>query len=248
MAYTLNATKRTEKGEKIRSATVIPAVVYGAGSQLEQLSINYADFSKLYNQASESTLIDLVVDGAAVGKTLVHEVQFDPTNDKFLHVDFRRIDMNSPITTMVEINFVGEAPVIKEQGGTMVHSVEEVQVKCLPKDLPESITVDVSVLKTFEDMVKIKDLKLPAGVEVLSPPQENVVAKVQRALTEEEIKAMEEASKTADISKIEMAKKKEAEEEVAEGEEGAAAAGKPGDKAASDKAAAPAAKAPAEKK
>lgn len=221
MAYTLNATKRTEKGEKTRSKISIPAVVYGAGSQGENLSLPYADFAKLYKEASESTLIDLVIDGSPVGKILVHEVQFDPTNDKFLHVDLRRIDMNKPITAMVEIQFIGEAPVVKELGGTLVHTVEEIQVKSLPKDLPSHITVDVSSLKTFEDMIKVKDLPIPVGVEVLSPPQENVVAKAQRALTEDEIKAMEDAAKTADISKIESAKKKEAEEEAEGAEAGA---------------------------
>ncbi|MFA6485922.1 MAG: 50S ribosomal protein L25 [Candidatus Magasanikbacteria bacterium] len=230
MAYTLNATKRTLQGEKSRVDGLIPAVVYGAGSTTESLSVSYKDFAKLYKEASESTLVDLMVDGQPTGKILVHEVQFNPINDQFIHVDFRRIDMNKPITATVVVKFTGEAPVVKAMGGTLVHNINEIHVKCLPKDLPEQIIVDVSVLKTFEDMIKVKNLAIPAGVEVLSPPLENVVAKVQRALTEDEIKAMEEASKTADISKIELAKKKEAEEGVVEGEEGAATA-KPGDKA-----------------
>lgn len=228
MAFVLNATKRTAKGEAVRSSDVLPAVVYGAGGSNDSLSLSYKEFSKLYKEASESTLVDLNVDGQLFGKILVHDVQFNPINDKFLHVDLRRIDMNKPITATVEIRFTGEAPVVKESGGTLVHNVEEVHVKCLPKDLPEFVTVDVSVLKSFEDTIRIKDLNLPSGVEILSPPKENVVAKAQRALTEDEIKAMEEASKNADISKIEASKKKEVEEEVAEGE--SADAAKPAEK------------------
>ncbi|MFA7654246.1 MAG: 50S ribosomal protein L25 [Candidatus Magasanikbacteria bacterium] len=219
MAYILNAFSRQEKVDKTRKDGNIPAVVYGAASDVHHLSVSYKEFAKLFKDASESTLIDLNIDGSLAGKILVQDVQFDPVSGKFLHVDFRRIDMSKPITTTVEIIFIGEPPVVKEMGGTIVHNVEEIQVKCLPKDLPESIKVDLSVLKTFEDMIKVKDLQLPVGVEVLSPPQENVVVKGQRALTEAEIKAMEETAKTADISKIEVAKKKETdEEEMAEGE------------------------------
>jgi len=127
------------------------------------------------------------------------------------------------MTATVELRFVGEAPVIKEQGGTLMRNLESVEVKCLPKDLVSHIDVDLTVLKTFDDVVKIKNLIVPAGITITNPHAEDLIAKATAALTEEEIKAMEESAKPADLTKIEVAGKKKEEE----GEEGVEAAAKP---------------------
>ena len=126
------------------------------------------------------------------------------------------------IYATVELRFVGESPVIKAQGGTVMRSVENVEVKCLPKDLVSHIDVDLSVLKTFDDVVKVKDLIVPAGITITNPNAEDLVVKVTEALTEDEIKAMETAAAPVDLSKIETAGKKKEE-----GEEGAEGAAKP---------------------
>ncbi|TAN33245.1 50S ribosomal protein L25 [Patescibacteria group bacterium] len=237
MSFSLSAKTRTEKGEKVRSKTAIPAVVYGAGSKVESLTLSAADFAKLYQSAGEASLIDLAIDDKANGKVLIHALQYDPVTDAVAHVDLRRIDMTKPMTASVRLVFSGESPVIKEQGGTVVRHLEEAQVRCLPKDLIAQITVDLGALKTFDDVVRVRDLSLPAGVAIINHGPEDLVVKALPALTEEEIKAMEEAAKPADLSAIEMAGKKK-EEEAAEGEEGAALEG----------AAKPAAEAKAEEK
>ena len=113
--------------------------------------------------------------------------------------------------------FLGEAPAVKELGGTLVHNIEEVEVECLPKDLVSHLDVDLSVLKTFEDIIKISDLSIPAKLKILDLNNEQVVAKVLPPLTEEQLKAMEEVSAPVDLSKIETAGKKK--EETEEGEE-----------------------------
>lgn len=242
MAYTLAATTRTIKGEKVRQTGSVPAVVYGAAQPAASLSLSPAEFLKLYKQAGDSSLIDLKVDGKDVGKVLVQEVQVDPVRDHIIHVDLRRIDMNKAMTAPVTLKFVGEAPVIKAQGGTMVMTVQTVEVKCLPKDLVSHIDVDLSGLVTFDVLIKIKDIKLPAGIQITSPYAEDLVAKAVPAMTEEEIKAMEEANASADVTKIaSVAEEKKAAEAAAAAAEGGAAAG------ADAKAAAPAAKT-AEKK
>lgn len=223
MSFTLSASARTEKGAKIRNKTVIPAVVYGAGSDTGSLALDYKQFAKLYKEAGEASLIDLSIDGKNQGKVLIHDIQYDPVTDLIMHVDLRRIDMNKPMTAMVKLYFIGESPVIKEQGGTVVRHLEEVQVRCLPKDLISRIDVDLSALKTFEDVVRIKDLPVSQGVEIVGQSAEASVVKALPALTEEEIKAMEEAAKPADLATIEVAGKKPEEEgeEGAAGEEGA---------------------------
>lgn len=215
----------------------MPAVVYGGKGEAVSLSLSGRDFAKIYEEAGESTLIDLAVDNHEAGKVLVQDVQHDPITGHVVHVDLRRIDMSKPITASVELRFVGEAPVIKEQGGTLVHNIEEVEIECLPKDLVAHFEIDLSVLKTFDDAVRVSDIKLPDGVKIIDPAPAVIVAKAQPALTEEQIKAMEEAAtQPADLSKIEAAgKKKEAEEEAvegeaAEGEAGAAKAAPAGEK------------------
>lgn len=218
MSYTLTAAIRKVKGELVRPAGQLPAVVYGAGTTTESLTLVPRDFLKLYKEAGESSLVDLTIDGKDSGKVLVQDVQVDPVSDRIIHVDLRRVDMNKPINAPVTLRFIGDAPIIKSSGGTLVTTISTVEVRCLPKDLVSHIDVDISGLSSFEIVLKIKDLKLPAGVTVVKPHAEDLVVKAVRALTEEEIKAMEAASTaTVDLSKIEVAGKKKEEE----GEEGA---------------------------
>ncbi len=223
MTFKLSAVARTEKGEKVRTKTVLPAVVYGMGAPAASVTINYEEFAKLYAEAGEASLIDLLVGDKADGKVLIQDIAYDPVSDRIVHVDLRRIDMNKELTATVELRFTGESPVIKAQGGTLMHNISEVEVKCLPKDLVSHIDVDLNVLKTFDDVIKVKDLIVPAGITITSPNAEDLVAKATAALTEEEIKAMEVAAAPVDLGKIEVAGKKKEEE----GEEGAAEGAKP---------------------
>jgi large subunit ribosomal protein L25 len=226
MTLQLSASKRDVRGEKIRTKTILPAVVYGMGGAATSITLNQDEFVRLYKQAGEASLIDLSLDGKDEGKVLIHDIAYDPVSDEIIHVDLRRIDMNKTMTATVELRFVGEAPVIKEQGGTLMHNISEVEVKCLPKDLISRIEVDISVLKTFEDSVAVKDLAVPAGIKIISPEQTTLVVKAAPAMTEEEMKALEEAGKApVDLSAIESAGKKK-EDEGEEGAEAAAEGGK----------------------
>lgn len=229
MAYTINTKLRTKSGEDIRPEGVLPAVVYGAGGENISLSLVPSEFIKLYKEAGESSLVDLLVDGKENGKVLIQEVQYEPVKGRVSHVDFRRVDMNKPITARVELRLVGEAPAVKGLGGTLVRSLSEIEIECLPKDLVSHFDVDISVLNTFDDVIKVKDLVLPAGIQILEQSPETVIATAAPALTEEQIKAMEEAAKGADVSKIEVAGKKKEEEE------GADEAAKTGEKAEAKK-------------
>ena len=220
MSFTLAANVRNLKGEKMRTRTVIPAVVYGMGGQASSISINYDEFVKLYNEAGEASLIDLSLDGKNEGKVLIQDIQYDPVSDRVTHVDLRRIDMNKSMTATVELRFIGESPVIKEQGGTLMHNISSVEVECLPKDLISHIDVDISSLKTFDDAIKVKDLVVPSSVTITSPQADDLVAKATPAMTEEEMKAMEAAA-PVDLTKIETAGKKKEDEEGAEAADGA---------------------------
>lgn len=236
MTFQLTAVKRTEKGEKTRAKGSLPAVVYGPGTEPVSLDLAYTDFSKMYDKAGNASLVDLLVDDKDLGKVLIQDVQYDPVKGRMIHVDLRKIDMNRAMTATVILRFTGEVPVIKEAGGTLVRTVEKVEVECLPKDLVSHIDVDLSVLKTFEDAIKIKDLRVPAGITIKSPKADDLVAKATPAMTEEEIKALEEEAGKADVTKIELVEKKVKEGEEEEGAEGGApTAGKEEKKPAEEK-------------
>lgn len=214
--FKLNAEKRDQKSTKVRAEGKVPAVVYGAGMETESISLSLKEFSKIYQEAGEASLIDLVLDGKDFGKVLIYEVTYEPVKGKMIHVDLKKVDMNKSIVATVKLNFLGEAPAVKELGGTLVHNIEEVEVECLPKDLVSHLDVDLSVLKTFDDAFKMANLVLPSGVKIVDYKEDQVIAKVLAPLTEEQLKAMEETSATVDLSQIESAgKKKEETEEAA---------------------------------
>lgn len=218
MPFSLDVKTRAGKAEAIRTAGEIPGVVYGGDrAEATSISVSGSEFIRLYNEAGESTLIDFSVDGGAPVKVLVQSVQMDPVKNVPVHVDFRQINMNKPMEVDVELNFVGEAPAVKELAGTLNKTMDTVTVTCLPKDLVSEIAVDLSVLKTFDDVIRVKDLVAPAGITIETDP-EQTVANVAPPLSEEEIKAMEEVSAPVDLSAIEVEKKGKTEEEGAEGE------------------------------
>lgn len=220
MPFGLNVNKRTEDAEEIRGMGKIPAVVYGPGVEPVSLSVSYNDFQKLYNEAGESTLVDLSIDGGKSVKVLIQDVQYHPLTQKMRHVDFRQIRMDKEIETAVELVFIGVAPAIKELGGTLSTPMSEINTKCLPDKLLSSFEVDLSLLKTFDDSIYVKDLKLPEGVICLDNP-EALIAKVAPSLTEDQIKALEESNAApVDLSKIEISEERgKKEEEPVEGED-----------------------------
>ncbi len=215
-AFVLEAAKREVKGGKVREEGKIPAVVYGAGEPTQSLSIDKAKFEKLYSEAGEANLIDLVVDGKNDGKILIQEVQREPLKSKILHIDLKKIDMNKLLTAPVVIKFVGISDAVKNFGGILVKNVEEIEIECLPKDLVSEIEVDLNVLANLGDVIKIGGLKLPEGIKVVSPAPETPVVSVIEPLSDAQIAAME--SQNSDVSKIEVsgAKKEEATNEKKE--------------------------------
>lgn len=217
MSYSIKAQKRTEKAADVRAEGLVPGVVYGPDREATSVSVKANELLKLYNEAGESTLIDFSVDGGEETKVLIQDLQFDPVKGNIIHVDFRQIQMGVEMEATVELEFVGVAPAVKELGGTLSTTKDSLDIKCLPKDLVSSIQVDLSVLKTFEDAIHVKDLQMPAGL-VATEDAEMLIAKVQEPLSEEELKAMEEGdTKTVEDIEVEEKGKKE-EEGSAEGD------------------------------
>jgi large subunit ribosomal protein L25 len=211
MTFSLTVAERTERGKKLaslRDAGKIPAIMYGPKEPATPLTLDRVQFEKLFKEAGESSVITL--EGLTAPKeVLVHDVAFDPKRGGITHVDFYAIEAGKEITVSVPIEFEGEAPAAK-LGGTLTKVLHEIEITCMPKNLPQHITVDVSVLDTFEKQIQVKDLVFPKNVTIGNSPEE-VVALVQ-AVQEE----VEEAPAAVDMSTIEVEKKGKTEEEGGE--------------------------------
>lgn len=214
----LKGQKRKETGrenKKFRKEGKIPAVIYGHGFKNINLTVDRKPFEAVYKKAGAASLIDLVVDQDKPVKCLIQAIQIDPATDKFIHIDFYAVKMTEKINAEVGLNFVGEAPAVKELGGVLVKALDHLEVECLPGDLVHEIAVDLSSLKSFEDVIVIKDLNIPEKIKVLKNEDE-VVVKVQPPRSEEELKALEEEveEKVEEVAGVKEEEKKE------EGEEG----------------------------
>ncbi len=223
MPYSITVKKRTnEKLDELRKSGLIPGVVYGPDRKPVSIAVTASEFEKLYNEAGDSSLIDLMVEGEKeAAKALIQDIQYDPVKGKMIHCDLRQINMSEEMHASIEIVFVGEPPAVKELGGTLMKPHASIEVKCLPKDLIGELEVDLSILKTFDDAIHVGDLKLPAGMTALDQ-KDQLIAKVTPPLSEDELKAMEEVPVAATIEDIEVEKKGKKEEE-GDGAEGAPA-------------------------
>lgn len=217
----LNAELREAVGHKVKQVKregKIPAVLYGRGEKNMNLSFARSEFEKVYKEAGSSTIVTLKIEGQEPIKTLILEAQFNPVTDKLIHADLYKVNMKEEIHTEIPLEFVGESPAIKDLEGNMITNKDALEVKCLPDKLVSEIQVDISVLKTFDDIIKVGDIVVPEGIEILADAEE-IVVQVTEPRSEEELEEIETPA-TADEEKaaiegIEAA----AEAEKAEGKE-----------------------------
>lgn len=194
----------------------MPAVLYGPEVKNISLQVNVKEFEKVYKEAGESTLIFLKIEGQKTSpQVLIHELKTDPLIGKPIHVDFYQPILTREIEATVHLVFEGEAPAVKELGGTLVKEIQEIKAKALPQNLPHQIRVNIESLKTFEDEILIKDLETPPEVKILREPDEIVASVLPPEKIEEELeKPIEE--KVEEVEKIEKEKKEEEESKSAE--------------------------------
>lgn len=213
----LESKPRAERGRKTnkgRKEGLVPAVVYGKGIEPQSLWINALDLSRLLKKSGESVIIDLLIDGKNGRNVLIHELQKNAVNGRYTHVDFYQVNMTEKIEAEVRFEFIGESPAVKALGGVLVKSMDKVEVKCLPADLPAQIEVDISTIETFDDHICVKDLKISDKVEIEIDP-ETVVALVTPPRSEEELSQLSEKV-DADVTKVEGVIKEEPQPEEEE--------------------------------
>jgi len=190
-----------KKTKTLRKKGILPAILYGPKIKSSSLEVDSKEFEKIYQEAGESSLVSLEVEGKKI-PVLIHEIQRDPLTDKILHIDFYQAPLEEKITAKIPLIFEGFSPAVKELGGTLVKVIHELEIKAKPEDLPKEIKVDISSLKIFEDILTIKDLKVPIGVEILKNPEEIVAEVFPPEKVEEELaKPVEE--KVEEVEKVE---------------------------------------------
>jgi large subunit ribosomal protein L25 len=166
---------RTGKGaaRQLRAAGQVPGILYGENEPARPIQIEAARFEALRRSGAHHRLLDVVLgDGPAPVKALVREVQVHPVSRAVVHVDLQRVSMEKRIRVQVPIVLLGKPEGVRTQGGILEHNLREVEVECLPSDIPERIEIDVSALHVGQ-AVHIRDLHRP-GIQFLGHPDANV--------------------------------------------------------------------------
>jgi large subunit ribosomal protein L25 len=189
------------KPKSLRRKGFVPAVIYGNQIENKIVEIRSNELLSAYEEAGESTLVDLDLDGKEKIPTIIKEVQFHPVKNKIIHADFYKVNMKEELEVEIPLEFINESKAVKELGGTLVRNLETLNVSCLPTELIDHLDVDISKLDSFEDAIYVKDLSVPGGIKILNDLEE-VVANISAPAEEEEISVevekTEEEKKEAD--------------------------------------------------
>ena len=220
----LNVERRTTTGKgearRTRAKGQIPAVVYGAGKPTVAVQVERKELTTAFRGgASENAIFMLKLAGSDQTRhAMIRELSRDPVSREPLHIDFVRVLMDAKIKIRVGIEVVGVAKGVREEGGILDFVTREVEIECLPGDIPENLPLDVSDLG-IGDALRIASLKAPAGIEIVDDP-EKVLVHVTHPMKEEEPAAVA-AEAAAEPAEPEVLKKGKVatEEEAAEAPE-----------------------------
>ncbi|MGE5307558.1 MAG: 50S ribosomal protein L25 [Deltaproteobacteria bacterium] len=212
----LEAEAREEKGKtkvkELRVAGFIPAVIYGEGKPSVALKVSRHAFLQLMHQKRlENAIITLKVKGAKGDghPCMIKEMQHEPVKGDIMHIDFNEISLTKAIKVNVPVVTKGEAVGVKSEGGSLEHILWEIEIECLPTDIPKNIEVDVSALK-IGDSIHVKDIAFPANLKVLSDLEASVVT--VSAPMKEEVAPLE-GEEGAAAPEVEVIKEKKPEAE-----------------------------------
>jgi len=184
----------TSASRRLRHASKVPGVLYGGDVPPTAIEVDHNPlFHSLRREKFHASILDMELDGRSE-QVLLRDFQMHPYRPIVMHVDFQRISADKPVHVRVPLHFVGQenSPAVKLSSAIVGHVLQEVDISCLPKDLPEFIEVDLSGL-TAQDTIKVRDLKMPAGVKPVLKGKENpvvVTVTIQGAAVEEEVVAV----------------------------------------------------------
>ena len=199
---------------RVRKSGRVPAVLYGAGKESVALSVDPRQVSRiLHSEAGHNTIFDLSLDGAERTKAMIVDWQYEPIKGALLHIDLKRIAMDRRLTVMVPIELKGEAAGVKQQGGILEQILREVEIECLPGDIPSHIDADVTEL-VFGKVLRVSDLPHSEKLKFLTDanqPVAHVISVKEEVAPTPEAVAAEAATAPAEPEVIKKGKQ-EAEE------------------------------------
>lgn len=195
----LVAHERSILGKKVKSLRrdgETPVVIYGGDREPLALAVNTHDFELLYRKAGGNTIVNIDIEHADETKekknVLIHQVDLDAVTGKILHADLLQIKMNEKLTTEIPVKFIGDSIAVMDLQGSLLTPTTEIEVECLPADLPHEIEVDLAPLVDFDAVIHVSDIKVGEGVTILTD-LEAVVAHVEAPRSDEELEELEEA-------------------------------------------------------
>jgi large subunit ribosomal protein L25 len=187
--HTLAALPRKVSGRKvktIRRENQIPANVFGKRVKSQNLQVETKTFLKLYQQAGESTLVYLKIQGEKEElPTMISDVQFHPLSSLPLHVSFHQVDLKEKVTAPIKIKLVGESLAVKDSLGVLVQQLDEIEVEALPADMPENIELDISSLAVVDAALSVKDVRLDSAKFTVKTDPESIIVKIEPLAKEE---------------------------------------------------------------
>lgn len=193
--HTLAVEARTQFGNKVkqlRREGLIPANIYGHNVEPTAVSVDGRTFMATFKAVGETGLVDISISNEnAPRPVLIYSTLKDPVTGGILHVDFYQVNLKEKLTATVPLHFTGESPLVKTKEGMLLEMLQEVEVESLPTDIPSSIEVDTSTIEELDGGIFVRDLPLPAGVEMKTDADE-MVCKVGSAQMSEEPEAEED--------------------------------------------------------
>lgn len=203
--FELEVKKREEVGTKklgaLRASGFIPGIIYGNKEEPTSIKIDVREFKKTLKEAGESAIITLK--GLENEKdVLIHDVDFEPVRGEPRHVDFYAVDKDAKIRVSVPLEFIGESGAVKNLGGVLVKVMYEIEIEVLPRDLPQHIEADISVIEDFSTSLHVSDLKIPESITLITATEE-VIASANAAVEE----SFDEPVEAPDMESIEVEEK-----------------------------------------
>ncbi len=204
--YVLEAKKREIIGKQVKALRregLLPAVIYGSDIEPMPLTLNTYDASQILSVTGANTLITIKI-GKEEHLALVRDLQREVITRNLLHIDFQAVSMEEIISTTVPVLVVGDSPAVKELNALLVTSLDSLQVEAKAKDLPDTISVDISELTEIGDNIRVKDLIISGDVNVLDAPELTVVVVAAPTLMEIEPEVEEDAELLEELTDVEL--------------------------------------------
>ena len=216
--YVIEAKTREVIGKKVKALRregLLPAVIYGSDIEPMPLTLNTKDVILTLGKIGANTLVTIKL-GKKEHLALVRDIQREVITRDLLHIDFQAVSLEENITSTVPVVTVGDAPAVAELNALLIVSLEEIQIEAKAKDLPDTISVDISELFGIGDNIRVKDLIIPGDVTIMVDPEETVIVVAAPTLMEIEPEVEEGAELLEELTDAELLELEE--EEAPDGE------------------------------